>query len=97
MTPLVVTELMVLSCSLIICLRLLFYRRAGASYKRHYSLIAWLVIAISGGLALSILTDRITVADLHPLLLHALPFIATAVMLVRGNVAQLLQPPRWTP
>tara|TARA_R110002167_G_scaffold98718_9_gene259412 strand:+ start:3796 stop:4083 length:288 start_codon:yes stop_codon:yes gene_type:complete len=88
-------ELLTLFCTLTICLRLLLYRRAGARFKRHYALLAWLIIAASGGLGLSILVGAVALCNLSPWVVFAVIYLAVAVHLSRGNVAQMIHIKRW--
>jgi uncharacterized membrane protein len=73
------------------CLRLLFYRRSGARFKRHISIVAYLLILLTGGLALALLTGRIAATDIHPLVILALALLTAAVYYARGNIAHIIR------
>lgn len=73
------------------CLRLIFYRRAGAAFKRHVSGLAYLIILLTGSIALCLLTGKFSATDLHPLLITALLLFTALIYYARGNVAVLLR------
>lgn len=76
---------------ILICVRLLMFRRAGRRYRFGVSLLAWLLIASSGSAALDILLHgaaRITWGEAGIAgVLCVLTFIA------RGNVAHIITGP----
>lgn len=73
------------------CLRLLTYRRRGARFRRHISALAYLLILLTGGLALALLTGQITAADIHPLCMLALSLLTAATWYTGGNVSHLMR------
>nr|WP_306421980.1 phage holin family protein [Marinobacterium sedimentorum] len=73
------------------CGRLLFYRRAGAAFKRSISALAYLLILVTGSVALCLLTGKFNATDLHPLLIAALLLLTALIYYARGNVAVLLR------
>lgn len=73
------------------CLRLLFYRRSGARFKRHISCLAYLLIVLTGSLALSLFTGQLSFRQIPQPLLIALIALAVAVFYAKGNLAQLLR------
>ncbi|WP_421865104.1 phage holin family protein [Motiliproteus sp.] len=93
----IVAELLIIALSCTISLRLLFYRRSGARFKRGYAALAWVLIVLSGGLALCMLTGRLSLADINPVAIVLLALVCVGVLLTRGNVAQLIRPHRWSP
>ncbi len=90
------SDLLVFLLSSATSLRLIFYRRNGATFKRHISLIAWVLIVGTGSLALCLVTGKLNAKDLHPMLVFVLSFSVPIVFAVRGNIARLLRPPRPT-
>lgn len=81
---LVITLLCILSV-----FRLISYQRGSARFKRHYGILAWLIICIMGSLAIHILGGRICTSD-WPILLPLTSIFTLAVYRCRGNVAQLV-------
>jgi len=79
------------------CLRLLFYRRGGARFKRHFSILAYLLILLTGGLALALATGQINAANVHPVAMLALSLLTGAVYHARGNIAYLIRMTRMHP
>ena len=73
------------------CLRLLAYRRRGARFRRHISALAYLLILLTGGLSLALLTGQIAAADIHPLCFLALCMLTAATWYTGGNVAHLIR------
>jgi hypothetical protein len=73
------------------CLRLLFYRRGTARFKRHVSLLAWLVIVVTGSVALCIVTGKISSTQIHPIGILMLCLLTAATWYARGNIAQLIR------
>jgi len=73
------------------CGRLIFYRRSGCQFKRHFSVVAYLLVVLTGSIALALLTGRLSAANLPPLLLVPIGALCGMVYYVRGNVAQLLR------
>jgi len=86
-----ILDLIVFSGSAATCLRLIFYRRGPARFKRHISILAWLVIVVTGSLALCVLTGRISAAQIHPLGIMLLCYLAGATWWAKGNLAQLIR------
>ncbi len=84
-------ELTVFTFSAATCLRLIFYRRGSARFKRHISLLAWLLIVITGSIALCVLTGKVTAAQMHPLGILLLCYLAGATWWAKGNIAQLIR------
>ncbi len=84
-------DLILFSICAATCLRLLFYRRSGARFKRHISVLAYLLILLNGGIALALLTGRINATDVHPLAILALSLLTTAVYYARGNIAHIIR------
>lgn len=78
---------LVLILSIACCLRIMFYQRNGARFKRAISLLAWFGVVISGGTAIKILTGNLNVNQLHPLLVFALIVTTVILFFSRGNVA----------
>ncbi|MEC9408862.1 MAG: phage holin family protein [Pseudomonadota bacterium] len=69
--------------------RLITYRRDGARFKRHYGIVAWVMICCFGALAIHIIGGRIC-SDKWPILLPITMMITLALFHTRGNVAQLV-------
>lgn len=70
--------------------RIITYRRAGARFKRQYSIIAWLLLSAIGALGIYILGGRLC-SDHHPYLLPMMIIITTGLLYTRGNVAELIR------
>ncbi len=79
------------------CARLLFYRRAGARFKRHISLLAYLLIVLTGSIALSLATGKITSDDLPSIAIIALIALCAVIFYTHGNIAQVLRLTRRLP
>ncbi|ERK10877.1 hypothetical protein L580_0736 [Serratia fonticola AU-P3(3)] len=75
-----------LSCGLMSA-RMLLYRRKGAKYNRPASLLAYLLIAASGTVAIRIAFGEYTIVDPAETLLNVV--LCVAMFRARGNVAQL--------
>lgn len=76
-----------------ICARLLSYRRKGAKYKRWASLLAYLMIVATGGIAIRIALGAYRAVDFSECLLNIV--LCIAVFTARGNVCDILRaPPR---
>ncbi|QEW06363.1 phage holin family protein [Nitrincola iocasae] len=84
-------DLIVFVCSAATCMRLLFYRRGAARFKRHISLLAWLVIVVTGSVALCIVTGKISSDQIHPIGILMLGALTFATWYAHGNIAQLLR------
>jgi hypothetical protein len=84
-------ELTVFAFSAATCLRLIFYRRGSSRFKRHISLIAWLMIVATGSLALCVVTGKVTAAQLHPMGILVLCYLTAATWYAKGNIAQLIR------
>ncbi len=84
-------ELTVFAFSAATCLRLLFYRRGSARFKRHISLLAWLLIVVTGSIALCVLTGKLNAAQIHPLGILLLCCLTAATWYAKGNIAQLIR------
>lgn len=84
-------DLFLFACCAACCGRLLFYRRVGATFKRHVSALAYLLILLTGTVALCLATGKLTAGDLHPLLINALLLLTVMVYYAHGNVANLLR------
>ncbi len=91
MTRIDLSTAILLIASTLTCVRLLFYRRAGARYRWHMSALAWLLIVSTGSTALDILLGRFPSGTAHwgqvgiTVVLCALTFAA------RGNVADIIR------
>lgn len=84
-------DLIVIISSMATCLRLLFYRRHGAGFKRHISLLAWLLISITGGTGMMIITGKLSAIDINPLFILLLWVLTILVYRDSGNVASMLR------
>lgn len=84
-------DLLIFACAAGTCLRLLFYRRGSARFKRHISLLAWLLIVITGSVALCILTGKFSAVQIDPTVRVMLILLTGATWYVRGNIAQLIR------
>lgn len=84
-------DLLVFVCSGLTCLRLLFYRRDGARFKRHVSAFAWLAIVTTGSLALAVLTGRLHGDQLPALAILVLMLFTLAIWHAKGNLAALFR------
>lgn len=73
------------------CLRLIFYRRAGAAFKRPISALAYLLILFTGSIALCLLTGKFSAQDLPALLIAVLVLLTAPIYYAGGNVAHLLR------
>lgn len=82
-------DFMIIWLCLLSILRLITYRREGARFKRHYSVIAWILICSFGALAIHILGGRLC-TDEWPILLPVTMILTLAIFHVRGNVAHLV-------
>jgi hypothetical protein len=85
-----VLDLLLFAACAASCARLLFYRRAGAAFKRGISALAYLLILLTGTIALCLLTGKLSAADLNPLTIATLLLLTALIYYARGNVAQLL-------
>jgi len=83
-------DLLYISCSLAICMRLLLYRRTGAHFKRWLSFVAWLLIVATGSFALALITGKTSSQQLPGLLWPALVILCALVLYSGGNVSHLL-------
>lgn len=83
--PTVVT----LICAVLICARLLTYRRNGARYRLGYSCAAWLLIAGTGTVAIRIITQSSYPAGWG--IAIVMTVFACLVWRARGNVAHIIQ------
>ena len=88
--------LLTLVCCLTICACLLFYRRQGSRFKRHYGLVAWLLIVGCGSLALLLLTGEWSIYDVPTFVFPFLVLLCFVVLITRGNVARIIRL-RWYP
>ncbi|SIQ10718.1 phage holin family protein [Marinobacterium stanieri] len=86
-----IMDLIVFGFSAATCLRLIFYRRGTARFKRHISVLAWLVIVVTGSLALCLLTGRLSAGQIHPIGILLLSYLAIATWCAKGNLAQLIR------
>lgn len=84
-------DLLLLLISAACCLRLLSYQRRGARFRRHISALAYLLILLTGGLALAMITGQIAAADIHPLCILALSLLTAATWYTGGNVSHLMR------
>lgn len=84
-------DLIVFACSAATCLRIFFYRRGTSRFKRHISLIAWLVITLTGSVALCIVTGQISSYQIHPFMIVMLFVLTFATYYTRGNIAQMIR------
>lgn len=78
-----------LACALT-CARVLLFRRAGLRYRWHISLLAWVLAASSGSVAIDIILHRATRISWGEAGMAAVLCIAT--YLARGNLAHLMRP-----
>ena len=83
------STLVTLLCALLICTRLLTFRRRGARYRLGYSCTAWLLIAGTGTVAIRILTQSGYPAGWGIALVMAV--LAWLVWRARSNVAQVIK------
>lgn len=84
-------DLLIITLSLSTCLRLLFYSRNGASFKRYISFVAYLAIVATGSLGILVLIGQITFTQIPLPVIAALPTFTTLVFIARGNVSQILR------
>lgn len=84
-------DLLVITCCLATCLRLLFYRRQGSSFKRSISFVAYVLIVATGTVGLLVSIGKITSADINPVLIFCLFLLMLLVYRAGGNVAQLIR------
>lgn len=86
-----IIELTVFTFSAATCLRLIFYRRGSARFKRHISLLAWLLIVVTGSIALCVLTGKVTAAQLHPVGILMLCYLTALTWYAKGNIVELIR------
>lgn len=84
-------DFLIFSLSAATCLRLIFFRRNGAAFKRHFSMIAWCAIVVTGSLALCLATGKLS--NVNPVIILPLLWVTPAVFVARGNVAGLINLP----
>lgn len=84
-------ELFIILCCFSSCLRLLLYRRNGDRFKRHFSILAYLAILITGSLGLALLTHKLTVSQLPPVLLIGIVVFTVLICICQGNIACLFR------
>ncbi len=89
-----ILDLFLLLCCSTACCQLIFYRRNGASFKRHISFIAWLAIVLTGSVSLLLITGDISARHLNPIIYLLLVIIAIVVIIARGNVAEIIRKTR---
>lgn len=80
-----------LAACLTACVRLIFYRRRGARFRRHISVAAWLLIAANGAIVLRILLDPYTACPAGWALALPAAVLALLVCRARGNIAALIR------
>lgn len=90
-----VLDLMVITSCMATCLRLLFYRRHGSNFKRGVSLLAWLLITVTGSIGMLVITGKLSGADINAVFILLLWLLTVLVFWARGNVAQLLRSAFW--
>lgn len=76
----------ILICT-VICLRVVCYRRRGASHRPIAAFLAWTVVSASGAVPLLALLGQCPKAELHDVVLHAV--LCLALLATRGNVSEL--------
>lgn len=84
-------DLFIVALCLSTCLRLLFYSRNGASFKRGISIVAYLAIVATGSLGIAVLIGKITFDEIPALLVLGLSTFTLLVFIARGNVSQILR------
>lgn len=88
-----VPEIIALMAALIICVRLLTFRRRQRRVRRGVSCLAWLLIAVTGSLVIQLLVHGNSPTGW--LLAALLVVIAVLVVRAGGNVAHLFRFTTW--
>ena len=84
-------DILLLIVTLSTSLRLFFYSRNGAQFKRSISLLAYLLITVTGALGLMVLLGNIRATDLNPVFILLLAAVSISTWVHRGNVAAMLR------
>jgi drug/metabolite transporter (DMT)-like permease len=86
-----ILDLLIIASCLATCLRLLLYRRQGSNFKRGISVVAYVLIVITGAVGLLVLMGKMTSADINPVFIFCLFVLMLLVYRAQGNVAQLIR------
>lgn len=77
--------------SLLSIARLLTYQRAGATFKRHKSLIAWALSCAFAWITLMIITGQKCAADFPIVTLPTLLLITVLIFYTHGNISAIFR------
>jgi hypothetical protein len=84
-------DLMIITLSTLAIGRLITYQRAGATFKRSKSLIAWILLCFFAWLTLSIVSGQHSATDLPALTIPILGLLTYLIFLTGGNTSALFR------
>lgn len=84
-------DLMIITISTLAIGRLITYQRAGATFKRSKSLIAWLLLCLFAWITISIVSGQHSATDFPALTMPLLGLLTYLIFLTGGNISALFR------
>ena len=84
-------DLIFITISILAIGRLITYQRAGATFKRSKSLIAWILLCLFAWLAIAIISGQRSATDFPIITLPILVILTYLIFLTGGNTSALFR------